>query len=58
MEELRNNLISLCNQSGLPIEAIYFVVKDVYRDVIDAFTQYKNQNNTIEENKEETENDN
>ena len=33
MEELKQKLIDLCNESGLPLEAIYFVVKDVWRDV-------------------------
>lgn len=41
MEELRKNLIELCNQSGLPLEAILFVVKDVYRDAEESFRQYK-----------------
>jgi hypothetical protein len=33
MEELKQQLIDLCNNSGLPLEAIYFVTKDVWRDV-------------------------
>ena len=33
MEELKQKLIDVCNESGLPLEAIYFVVKDVWRDV-------------------------
>jgi hypothetical protein len=33
MEELKTKLIQICNESGLPLEAIYFVVKDVWRDV-------------------------
>ena len=33
MEELRINLINAINASGLPIEAVVFVVRDVYRDV-------------------------
>lgn len=41
MEEFKNNLIKITNESNLPIEAIYFVVKDFYRDVEDAFKQYK-----------------
>lgn len=56
MEELRKNLIELCNQSGLPLEAILFVVKDVYRDAEESFRQYKASLETQkaeEENKEE-----
>ena len=33
MEELKQTLINACNESGLPLEAIYFVVKDFWRDV-------------------------
>lgn len=41
MDEFKSNLIKVTNESNLPIEAIYFVVKDFYRDVEDAFKQYK-----------------
>ena len=37
MEELRLNLINAINASGLPIEAVVFVVRDVYRDVNETF---------------------
>lgn len=33
MEELKQKLIDVCNESGLPLEAILFVTKDLYRDV-------------------------
>ena len=33
MEELKQKIINLCNESGLPLEAIFFVTKDVWRDV-------------------------
>lgn len=33
MEELKQKIIDLCNESGLPLECIYFVVKDAWRDV-------------------------
>ena len=58
MEELRKNLIELCNQSGLPLEAILFVVKDVYRDAEESFRQYKaslEAQKTEEKDKEEQE---
>ena len=35
MEELKEKLVNLCNESGLPLEAILFVTKDLYRDVED-----------------------
>lgn len=33
MEELKEKLIQICNESGLPLEAILFVTKDLWRDV-------------------------
>lgn len=41
MEELRLKLLEDLNACGLPIEAIMFVVKDVYRDVQEAFRDYQ-----------------
>ena len=41
MEELRINLINTINASGLPIEAVVFVVRDVYRDVNETFKKMK-----------------
>ena len=41
MEELKQKIIDLCNESGLPLEAILFVTKDVWRDVEDTFRSYK-----------------
>ena len=35
MEELKQKILDLCNESGLPLEAILFVTKDVWRDVED-----------------------
>ena len=43
MEEFRLKLFEVCNESKLPIEAIYFVVKDVFRDVQDAYKEYQAQ---------------
>lgn len=41
MEELKQKIIDLCNESGLPLEAILFVTKDVWRDVEDTLRSYK-----------------
>lgn len=41
MEELKQKIINLCNESGLPLEAILFVTKDVWRDVEDTLRSYK-----------------
>lgn len=35
MEELKRKLTDLCNESGLPLEALLFVTRDLYRDVED-----------------------
>lgn len=35
MEKLRLKIIELCNESGLGVEPISFVIKDIYRDVQD-----------------------
>lgn len=43
MEELRLKLISDCNASGLPLEAILFVVRDVYRDAQESYQKYTEQ---------------
>lgn len=40
MEELRQKIITLINESGLPLEAIVFIVRDVYRDVDMTFQNY------------------
>ena len=39
MEQLKQQLLQLANNSQLPLEAIYYVVKDFYRDVDDAYKQ-------------------
>lgn len=41
MEELRIKLINTINESGLPIEAALFVVRDVYRDIGEMFRKIK-----------------
>ena len=41
MEELKEKLVALCNASNLPIEAVYFVTKDLWRDAEEALKQYK-----------------
>ena len=52
MEELKQKIIDLCNESGLPLEAILFVTKDVWRDV-EATVRTAQQNQPKEENKGE-----
>ena len=40
MEELRLKLIEELNNSKLPVEALMFIVRDVYRDVTEAYNKY------------------
>lgn len=54
MEELKQKLLDLCNESNLPLEAILFVTKDLWRDVESALRMAKmNSQPVIEEVKEE-----
>lgn len=43
MEELRLRIIDLCNQSGISVEAMLFVIRDIYRDVQSLYDQYRMQ---------------
>lgn len=54
MEKLRLKLIEDINASGLPLEAIVFVVRDVYRDAQETYQKYQlaQQSQTTEEKKE------
>lgn len=56
MEKLRLKLIEDINASGLPLEAIVFVVRDVYRDAQETYQKYQlaQQTQTTEEKKEDT----
>lgn len=37
MEELKRKLLEVINTSGLPLEAAFYVVKDVYRDMAEFY---------------------
>ena len=41
MEELKNQLIGICNNSNLSPEAIYFVVKDLWHDAEIMLQEFK-----------------
>ena len=49
MEELKNKLLQDCNESGLPLEAIYYLVKDLFRDVSDTYENILRQKELKEE---------
>ena len=54
MEELKQQIINLCNASKLPLEALLFVTKDVWRDV--EATLHQMQKNEILKNEQQEEN--
>lgn len=56
MEELKQKLLDVCNESNLPLEAILFVTKDLYRDVEDTLRRVKT-GLLIKDKKETEEND-
>ena len=37
MEEFRNELIKLFQENPLPLEAKYYVLKDIFRDVTEGY---------------------
>lgn len=41
VNRLKQQLIQDINNSGLTVEAAMFVVKDVYRDIVEAYQQYE-----------------
>lgn len=43
MEEFRTNLFYLINNSQLSIDAVYYVFKDVYRELDDTYKNYLRQ---------------
>ena len=54
MEQLKQKLLQIVNESKLPIDAIYYVCKDFFRDVDDAYQQFLlNQKEQQQQNKEE-----
>ena len=38
MEELRDKLINIINECNLPIEGIYYIFKDVFRELSDQYS--------------------
>ena len=60
IDELHNNLINDINKSQLPIGIIYYIVKDVFSNVSDAYKetliqeQLENKKTPVEEEKEES----
>jgi len=56
MEELKQKLIDLCNESGLSLEAILFVTRDLMRDVEDTLRRFEKQQKEQKQKEESEEN--
>lgn len=41
MMELKEQIVALCNKSGLTIEEVVFVLKDAYRDAEDSYIKFR-----------------
>lgn len=64
MEELRDKLINTINECNLPIEGIYYIFKDIFRELSDQYSivlqkqrQEKTSQEEITENKEQEKED-
>ena len=57
MEKLKLKLLQAANESNLPLEAIYYVTKDFFRDVDDTYKRYLEQVQAQKENKKQEENE-
>lgn len=56
MEDLRNKLINIINECNLPIEGIYYIFKDVFRELSDQYSvilQKQKQEEIASQKKEE-----
>lgn len=55
LKELRNKIENVLNNSQLPIDAIYFVLKDVFNEVVDIYNQeiQKEEENKRQQQQEE-----
>ena len=56
MDELRQTIVTAVNNSNLPIDAVYYVMKDIWRDVYEMHeSELKNASTKTESTAEATE---
>lgn len=55
IEQFKQDISSLINHYDLPIEHIYFLVKDLYKDIEKTYYEYYNQVLLEEQNKKQEE---
>ena len=53
MNELKQKIVDLCNSSGLPLEALIFILKDIWRDAEDTLRKLEEVQKQQQEDKEE-----
>lgn len=49
MEEMREKIIEIFNDTQLPLEAKFYVFKDVFRDITEVYSNYLKTKNKQEE---------
>lgn len=52
MNELKQKIVDLCNNSGLPLEALIFILKDIWRDAEDTLRKLEETQKQQKEDKE------
>lgn len=60
VEELKEKLFEIVNESGLPLSSVYYLFKDFMKDLTDAYTeslnneyqQYQKEKEEVTENEE------
>lgn len=57
MEELRKQLAELINNTQIPFDAKFYVLKDVYREVYDVYQNILKQQKEIDKEKQANENE-
>ncbi len=56
LNNLKNDLINTVNKSGLPVGVAYYIIKDLFIDISNAYEQaLKNEKEAIEASKKEIE---
>lgn len=53
MNELKQKILDICNSSGLPLEAVIFILKDIWRDAEDTLRIALENQEKEKESKEE-----
>jgi hypothetical protein len=55
IQDLRNNIIQLMNESGFPMGVLYYIIKDIYNETTSRYDYELAQENKEEETNSEEE---